>query len=93
MPLWPAVDRSVMQRGMMKVIVALVCISLPLMAGCSRNQTAALQDQCSGGSAAACEELARAQQASYQQTDSSLHGSRPMIPSPASAAPPTSRSR
>lgn len=77
----------------MKLMSVLVCLIVTLMAGCSRSQTAILQDQCLAGSKAACEELARAQQSSYEeQTESNLHQARPMIPSPAVAAPSGNRS-
>ena len=75
----------------MKRMLVLLCLSLAVMPGCSRTQTqtSALQDRCSAGSAAACEELARVQQSSYaEQEDSALRQSRPMIPTPASAVPP-----
>jgi hypothetical protein len=75
----------------MKRMLVLVCLSIPILIGCSQTQTqtAALQEQCSAGSQAACQELARTQRPSYEeQTQSDLQKSRPMIPSPATAVPP-----
>ncbi len=74
----------------MKNILALVCLSIPIMIGCSQTTTPALQDQCSVGDAAACEELGRAQRSSYQeqQANSGVDKTRPVIPPPASAIPP-----
>jgi hypothetical protein len=74
----------------MKSILALVCLSVPIMIGCSQTQTSSLQDQCSAGNSSACEELARTQRPTYQeqQTNSDLDKSRPMIPTPSSAIPP-----
>lgn len=74
----------------MKTILLLVCMSIPIMIGCSQTQTSDLQAQCSAGNSTACEELARAQRSSYAQPqqDSDLNKSRPMIPTPASAVPP-----
>ncbi len=74
----------------MKTILLLVCLNIPIMIGCSQTQSSDLQEQCSAGNSAACEELARAQRSSYGQAekDSDLEKSRPMIPTPASAVPP-----
>jgi hypothetical protein len=77
--------------AIMKRMLVLVCLSILVMIGCSQTQTqtATLQEQCSAGSKAACEELARTQQPSYEeQPQSGLQESQPTIPSPATATPP-----
>jgi hypothetical protein len=72
----------------MKSILALVCLSIPIMIGCSQSQTSVLQEQCSAGSKEACEELARMQRQSYaEQPGAELQKTQPMVPSPATAAP------
>src|SRR5579875_775094 len=77
-------------QEIMRNIVALLCLSMALLIGCSQTQTSALQGQCSAGDAAACEELARAQRSSYQEqpASSAVDKTRPVIPSPSSAIPP-----
>ena len=76
----------------MKRMLVVLCLGV-LVSGCAQSKNAGLQDRCSAGDQAACEELAREQRPSYeQQAATKLQETRPVIPPPASATPPGGRS-